>query len=103
VIFRHRTHTLPAATAEAESDEKAEVARELIALLRQIGVETGQPIFPLPTQQCAHCGGLHLRACPRVRNLQWYRDGAVRAAEYWQTYDDTNVIWPEDLQGVLDE
>lgn len=49
---------------------------------------------------CEDCGGLHQRACPRIRRQAWIGQGAAAGTrtevEYWRTYDDTGVIWPED-------
>jgi hypothetical protein len=50
---------------------------------------------------CEDCGGLHQRACPRVRRQVWLRtgagDGQRTEVEYWPPgWDDTGVIWPED-------
>lgn len=49
---------------------------------------------------CEDCGGIHQRACPRVKRQVWLRtgpsDGQRTEVEYWRTWDDTGVIWPED-------
>jgi hypothetical protein len=47
---------------------------------------------------CVHCGGVHLRACRRVRKIAWHPDGTVIAATYWPDgeWDDSDIIWPED-------
>ena len=49
---------------------------------------------------CPDCGGIHRRACPRVRRQVWVGQGASAGtrteAEYWETYDDSAIIWPED-------
>jgi hypothetical protein len=47
---------------------------------------------------CVHCGGVHLRACRRVREIQWHADGTVIGAKYWHDgeWDDSNTVWPED-------
>ena len=46
---------------------------------------------------CAHCHGFHQRYCPRVREVTLYADGNVQTAKYWRTFDDSFIIWPEDL------
>lgn len=47
---------------------------------------------------CVHCGGLHLRACPRVRRIRWARPGEPEEVEYWETWlPPPGVIWPEDV------
>jgi hypothetical protein len=47
---------------------------------------------------CLHCGGVHLRACRRVKSIGWHPDGSVIAAEYWPdgSWDDSGTVWPED-------
>lgn len=49
-------------------------------------------------QQCAHCGGSHLRACPRVKRMQFSQDGKLVEIEFWADgkWDQSNVLWPED-------
>jgi hypothetical protein len=52
--------------------------------------------------QCSHCGGVHRRACPRVKKLEFdYRSDLVqiRSVEFWPEgqWSDDNIIWPEDV------
>ena len=51
-------------------------------------------------EACEDCGGIHKRACPRVKRQVWLRtgpgDGQRTEVEYWRTWDDTGIIWPED-------
>ena len=51
-------------------------------------------------QACIDCGGIHQRACPRIKRQVWLRVGAGAGerteVEYWQEYSDEGVIWPED-------
>lgn len=49
--------------------------------------------------KCQHCGGLHLRACPRVRRMA-FRDGALVEVEFWDTWNTDDVAWPEDFMDV---
>jgi hypothetical protein len=48
---------------------------------------------------CQHCGGRHARACPRVRKMQWHPNASLAAVEFWPDgdWDETKVIWPEQL------
>lgn len=50
------------------------------------------------TAPCMHCGGVHLRACPRVKKITWHVDGTCTSAEYWpdREWSDANIVWPED-------
>lgn len=48
---------------------------------------------------CEHCGGLHARACPRVKKLVRHVDGSWLEVEYWpdDQWPKTNVVFPERL------
>jgi hypothetical protein len=56
---------------------------------------------------CEDCGGIHPRACPRVKRQVWLRsgpgDGQRTEVEYWGTYDQTGIIWPEDAYDPSEE
>ncbi len=57
-------------------------------------------------RQCEHCGGLHARACPRVARMRFSSsNGKLIEVEFWADgqWDDSNVIWPEDVFGFDDE
>lgn len=51
---------------------------------------------------CEDCGGIHQRACPRIRRQAWIGQGSAAGTrtevEYWRDgrWDDSGVIWPED-------
>jgi hypothetical protein len=47
---------------------------------------------------CLHCGGIHLRACRRVKAITWHTDGSTTSAEYWPdgTWDESGITWPEE-------
>jgi len=49
---------------------------------------------------CPDCGGIHSRACPRIKRQTWLRTGPGAGerteVEYWATYPDEGIIWPED-------
>lgn len=49
------------------------------------------------SNRCIHCGGAHLRACPRVRRMRFHVSGELHTIEFWPEYDDSNIIWPEDV------
>lgn len=52
------------------------------------------------TSKCTWCGGLHLRACPRVKKFEFGNDGkTVTSVEYWAPvqWNGENVVWPEDM------
>lgn len=45
---------------------------------------------------CPHCGGIHLRACPRVKRMA-FRGSEIAEVEFWTpgTWPDDDVLWPE--------
>jgi hypothetical protein len=60
-----------------------------------------RPIFDSrPEKACLDCGGYHLRACPRIKREVHLGNGNRTEVEYWPQWDDSEVIYPED---VLDD
>ena len=55
--------------------------------------------------ECPHCGGLHLRACPRVRRLKMYPSGDIEEVEFWPDgqWPSGNIFWPEDFPVAKDD
>ena len=50
---------------------------------------------------CPHCGGLHLRACPRVRRMVFRKADEVGEVEFWpQSMIEwpEGIIWPEEVE-----
>ena len=49
--------------------------------------------------RCSHCGGAHLRACPRVKRMLFHATGSLNEIEFWQDgqWDTSNVLWPESI------
>lgn len=47
-------------------------------------------------EACEHCGGIHKRACPRVKRIEKLGNGNVTAVQYFGRFDDSGIIWPED-------
>lgn len=57
-----------------------------------------RPLFDSrPEGPCLDCGGYHLRACPRVKRQVWLGNGNRTEVEYWAEWDDSEVIWPEEV------
>lgn len=54
-----------------------------------------------PQHPCEDCGGYHLRSCPRVRRIVLIGEGPGTGnrveTEYWNQWDDSEVIYPEDV------
>lgn len=78
--------TIPVAKSDPESEltpQEQEVARQ-----------------QWRTGKCTWCGGLHMRACPRVAAFEFANDGkTVVKVEFWPDgqWPDANVVWPEDM------
>jgi hypothetical protein len=49
--------------------------------------------------RCVFCGGAHQRECPRVKMITRYADGKPQSVTYFRKWDDSNVLWPEDIPG----
>lgn len=49
---------------------------------------------------CPQCGGLHTRACPRVKRIVYNAAGGVSEVEFFPpgTWSDDAIIWPEDIE-----
>ena len=45
---------------------------------------------------CEHCGGLHQRACNRVKRIERLGNGNVTVIEYWNDWKQPGCVWPED-------
>ena len=45
---------------------------------------------------CADCGGIHQRACPRIKRLDLHPNGNRVGVTYFRSFDDTGIVWPED-------
>jgi len=45
---------------------------------------------------CEWCGGLHQRACFRVRRIERLGNGNITVTEFWPEWKQPGVIWPED-------
>ena len=47
---------------------------------------------------CVHCGGIHLRACRRVKRAEWHVDGTLLRVWYRKdgSWNEDEICWPED-------
>lgn len=75
---------------------------EDVAALLAIDKDSGRTVFE--TRKCSHCGGVHQRACPRVKRMVFGEGNRLAEVEFWPPgqWDDSYVIWPEML-GVIDK
>jgi transcriptional regulator with XRE-family HTH domain len=46
---------------------------------------------------CQHCRGIHTRACPRVKSVEYLESGALKRVEYWAEgeWSTSNVIFKD--------
>lgn len=53
--------------------------------------------------KCQHCGGYHLRACPRVKLLSFFPNGQIASVEFWpwEDVDWQHVVFED--QGAGDQ
>ena len=66
-----------------------------MASLSRVEKREAQQIFA-DGKACTDCGGIHHRACPRIKRKSFHPNGNLIEVEYWAEFDDTGVIWPED-------
>jgi hypothetical protein len=47
---------------------------------------------------CVHCGGIHGRACPRLKRIRWDGGKPVEAV-YWRdgSWPTDSILFPEDV------
>jgi hypothetical protein len=56
-----------------------------------------------PDGLCPDCGGYHLRSCPRVKSQEWLGNGNRVKVEYFESWDESQVIFMEDVYETDDE
>jgi hypothetical protein len=92
--------------------ESLQAFRKLEALAHQRRVATGTASRPLTDSerqqlpadmQCIHCMGWHVRACPRVKLLDWHPNGKLSHVEYWppREIDWGGVVWDDGSSDVV--
>jgi hypothetical protein len=94
------------ALSAGESERRAAVARaeaaeaklaERVDRRKRLALLTDDEVREQLASRCNWCGGVHSNACPRVRSLRFRPDGVTpTAVEFWETWDASDVIWPED-------
>lgn len=62
-----------------------------------VDAETAAAVAKIPA--CTHCGGRHLRACPRVRSMSFHPSGALAGVVFWPDgkWNEQHVLFPEEL------
>lgn len=87
--------------AQLSGEELDGGTEDLMADLTREEKEALRKIFAVrPEEPCIDCGGYHLRACGRIKRQVWIGEGSGAGnrieVEYWETWDDSDVIYPED-------
>lgn len=56
-------------------------------------------------EACKHCGGIHARACPRIKKMNFHSNGSLAEVEFWSDgqWSDDNVVWPEEIPEFPEE
>lgn len=99
--YRARRETQQQAKARAALRLDPHLARRLLEAVEE------PPPFPgvagtrttvFDKQCCAYCRGLHSRKCPAVEEIEYHPDGRVQRVKYWREWDDTAVLWREDIE-----
>ncbi|GAA4626907.1 hypothetical protein GCM10023196_037060 [Actinoallomurus vinaceus] len=93
------TWTIQSTDAPPAPEQPAELTPEERADARKL-FETGGA--------CPHCGGIHVRACPRVKAIEFSGAGIdglprIQRVEFWETWPQDAVLWPEDVQEPAQE
>jgi hypothetical protein len=91
-----------AGDAEGEAAELTRALRDARAIVPVAVLPRAQPTKAerdaLLASKCAHCGGSHAIACPRVRRMRFRPDGqSLYEVEFWETWDQSRVVFVEDL------
>lgn len=86
-------------------DDDLRTARDKIAELEKEATPAKQKVTTeemarLTALRCAHCGGSHTIACPRVKRIRFRPDGQSPAeTEFWadDQWPHDDVVWLETL------
>lgn len=48
---------------------------------------------------CSHCGGHHVRACPRIKKMSWHPNAGIASVEFWPDgkWPDKHVLFPDEI------
>lgn len=86
------------------SEREHQQAVQAMAVLQTLSAQraaaramTPEEADEVEDSRCAHCGGFHVRACPRVRRIEFHPNGSVAAVEFWRAdqTDWTGVVWDD--------
>ncbi len=58
-----------------------------------------------PVGVCAHCGGVHPRACPRVKRIVYGDNRQIAEVEYWAdgSWPTADVVFPDGPEMMVDD
>lgn len=48
---------------------------------------------------CAHCGGRHVRACPRVKSMRFHPNGSLAGVDFWGDgkWSEAHVLFGDEM------
>ncbi len=73
-----------------------QAARTILKQIEQVGVD---PYAVDP--RCTHCRGLHDKACPRVRSMEFSPAGQLIGVVFWKSWNSDDVLWPEQVVEIV--
>lgn len=89
----------PSAPVAAVDDDGAITPEQAKKLLEEIdnGFMGKKTLFA--EKACQHCGGVHVRKCPAVKQLEYHPDGKVKRVVYYPhgQWPADEVLWLEDV------
>ena len=72
-----------------------------MSLSRQEKLEAQQAFAE--NKACEWCGGLHQRACNRVKRKVWHPNSNLIEIEFWNEWKQPGCVWPEDAYDPADD
>ena len=100
----------PLPVPEPEDDGKL-TPEQAKALLEEVdlpqvypGVAAGKKQL-FEQKKCQHCGGVHTRKCPAVKEISYHPDGKVARVVYFRhgEWPEDEVLWLEDVVAAAAE
>ncbi len=76
--------------------DEYEYFRQRVNVEAMPGVVIGQSTR-FDDKQCRWCGGVHLRACPRVKKMEYHESGGIKSVTYFKAFKAKHIVWPEDV------
>lgn len=88
---QHDTATVPPTLS-------LEAAKTILSQIEKVGTDL-YAVDP----RCQFCKGVHDKACPRVREIQYSPAGGIVAVRFWKNWSDEGILWPEEIVAIVME